>query len=186
MSREHTQHRHDTTEGLLGNVYRLSVASPRCVLAGAGRSRADRIFAERPDLVTEAVNLRRIAERSAGTMGVRAVYLRHAWPVTEQDLRMLDACGRLVAQHCLARNPRLVDLDFVTDAVRDWAARDMRAGYEAHAQRLGYSRQHLEFRMAKGPRKQASPSVRYLCDALYLPAVARFEEALERRGIEWH
>lgn len=186
MSREHTRHRHKDADHLLAEVYRLSTTSPRSMLANVGRSRSERLFSAPPELSVEAVHLRRIAERSSGHMGARAIYLRHAWPVTDQDLRMVDLCARAVGQHCLARNPRLRDLDFVVDAVRDWADRPMLAGYEAHALRMGYTRAHLEFRMSKGPRSQAWPSVRYLCDALYLPAVSRFEEALERRGIEWH
>lgn len=184
---EHTQRSHPTIGALLSDVFRISSSGSQSALLRAGAPREAGRCGSRFDLVTEAANLRRLVLHSAGMMGARAVVLRHAYPVTDGDDRALEESALLLARHCCGLNPSLPDLDFVADAVRNWAERPMRATYPQHAERLGYTRAHLEFKIAKGQcSPRSAPSVRVLMGSIYVPAVSRIEQALERRGIVWH
>lgn len=187
-AREETRRRHASIEDLLHEVFRTAATAgrQRCELLAAvlGHSRGHGDLSPL-EVATEAINLRGLAIRAGGMMGGRALTACYEFPMDPSTRRAEDTAITLCAQYCMSHNDRLRDRFFVMDAVRDWANKRMHHDYAWWAKHMDRNQRHIEYRWAKHSNEPGALTVANLMDRIMSPALARVENMLDTRGIDW-
>lgn len=185
---EQTRRQHHSIDDLLHEVFRTAATAgrQRCELLAAvlgySRGHGDLTGLE---IAAEAINIRRAALDAAGMMGARALVARYEFPVDASTRASEDTALERCAAYCMAHNERLRGHYFVQDAIRDWANKRMQHDYAWWAHHLDRNQRHIEYRWAKRSSERGALTIFNLMDRIYLPALGRVEDMLERRAIEW-